>query len=188
MVEFGEWLCEEVLKAVPHRHFTFSIPKIFRKYFLYDRSLLSDLSRCGWESVTVFFQASVPEDDAVPGAVVAIQSFGDFLGFNSHLHVLGTDGCFYGVGMFRVAPRFHRKDLEKIFRYKVFKMLLSKGKITQDLVNMPLSWRHSGFNVFCGPRIHPREKDAMENLARYIIRASFSQESPPWCEPFVVNV
>jgi len=55
-------------------------------------------------------------------------------------------------------------------------MLLSKGIITQDLVNMLLSWRHSGFNVFCGPRIHPREEEAMENLARYIIRASFSQE------------
>ena len=24
----------------------------------------------------------------------------------------------------------------------------------------------------------------MGNLARYIIRASFSQESPPWCDPF----
>ncbi len=44
VVEFGEWLCEEVLKAVPHRHFTFSIPKILRRYFLYDRSLLSGLS------------------------------------------------------------------------------------------------------------------------------------------------
>jgi len=48
--------------------------------------------------------------------------------------------------------------------------------ITQKLINMLLSWCHSGFNVFCGPRIHPREEDAMENLARYIIRASFSQE------------
>ncbi len=55
-------------------------------------------------------------------------------------------------------------------------MLLSKGKITQDLVNMLMSWRHSGFNVFCGPRIQPGEEEAMENLARYIIRASFSQE------------
>jgi len=45
--------------------------------------------------------------------------------------------------------------------------------------NMLLSWRHSGFNVFCGPRIHPREEDAMENLARYIIRASFSQDAQP---------
>ena len=55
-------------------------------------------------------------------------------------------------------------------------MLLSKGKITQDLVNVLMSWRHSSFNVFCGPRIQPGEQEAMENLARYIIRASFSQE------------
>lgn len=41
---------------------------------------------------------------------------------------------------------------------------------------MLLSWRHSGFNVFCGPRIKPGEEEAMKNLARYIIRASFSQE------------
>ena len=34
VVEFGEYLCEEILKAVPHRHFVFSIPKILRRYFL----------------------------------------------------------------------------------------------------------------------------------------------------------
>jgi len=78
--------------------------------------------------------------------------------------------------MFRVAPRFETKQLEEIFRHNVFKMLLSKGKITQDLVNMLISWCHSGFNVFCGPRIQPGDEEAIENLARYIIRASFSQE------------
>jgi hypothetical protein len=41
---------------------------------------------------------------------------------------------------------------------------------------MLLSWCYSGFNVFCGPRIKPTEEEAMENLARYVIRASFSQE------------
>jgi hypothetical protein len=105
--------------------------KILRRYFLYDRSLLSDLSLCGWESLKMFFQEAVPEESAVPGAVIAIQSFGDFLGFNSHLHILGTDGCFYGdpdKSGFRVAPRFETKQLEEIFRHNVFKMLLSKGK------------------------------------------------------------
>lgn len=124
------------------------------------------------------------EKDAVPGSVIALQSFGDFLGFNLHAHVLCTDGCFYGEGMFRVAPRFTTKRLEEIFpakdgifdRHKIFKMLLSKGKITEDLVDMLISWRHSGFNVFCGPKIQPGEEGAIENLARYIIRASFSQE------------
>ena len=176
MVEFGEWLCQEVIKAVPHRRFIFSIPKILRRYFLYDRGVLSELSRCAWESLKEFFQEATREQDAVPGAAVAIQSFGGFLGFNPHLHILGTDGCFYGGGMFRVAPRFETKHLEKIFGHKVFKMLLSKGKITQDLVSMLLSWSHSVFNVFCGPRIQPGDQQAMENLARYIIRASFSQQ------------
>ena len=49
-------------------------------------------------------------------------------------------------------------------------------KITEDLVDMMIGWRHSGFNVYCGPRIQPGEDEAIENLARYIIRASFSQE------------
>ncbi|MFH1082657.1 MAG: hypothetical protein V1751_04625 [Pseudomonadota bacterium] len=79
---------------------------------------------------------------------------------------------------------FIPKDLGKLFRYKVFKMLVSRKKITEDLVDMMKGWRHSGFNVFCSPRIQPCEEEAMENLARYIIRASFSQESPPWCDPF----
>ncbi len=176
VVEFGEWLCQQVIKAVPHRHFVFTIPKILRRYFLYDRILLSELSRCVWESLKAFLQAVVPEKNAIPGAVIAIQSFGDFLGFNPHCHVLVTDGCFYGNGTFRVAPLFEAKDLEHIFQHKLLRMLLSKGKITQDLINILLSWRHSGFNIFCGPRIHPRDEEVMENLTRYIIRASFSQD------------
>ena len=142
----------------------------------------------------VFFQEAFPEERAIPGAVIAIQSFGDFLGFNPHLHVLCSDGCFYGNGSFRVAPRFEIKGLENIFRHNVFKMLLSKEKITEELIDMLINWRHSGFNVFCGPRnrgpalkrwglssrrvrrIQPGDEEAMENLARYIIRASFSQE------------
>ena len=80
-MEFGEWLCEEVLKSVPHRHFVFSMPKFLRRYFLYDRKLLSGLSRCGWESLKEFVSEVVLEKDAVPGAVIAVQTFGDFLGF-----------------------------------------------------------------------------------------------------------
>ncbi len=161
--------CEEVLKDVPHRHFVFSIPKILRRYFLYDRKLLSDLSRCAWETLKEFFKESVPEENAVPGAVVAIHTFGDFLGWHPHLHVLCTDGCFYGNGMFRVAPLFEIKHLEEIFRHKVFKMLLKKEKITGELVELVSGWRHSGFNVFCGSRIQPG-KEAIENLARYELR------------------
>jgi hypothetical protein len=176
VVEFGEWLCQNVIKAVPHRHFVFSIPKILRRYFLYDRSLLLELSRYIWKTLKIYYQSCLPGKNSVPGAVIALQTFGDFLGFNPHGHVLITDGCFPEKGLFVVAPTVKLKYLEKIFRSKIFTLLLAKGKITPDLIKLLKSWRHSGFQVFCGPRIHPRGKASMENLARYIIRASFSQE------------
>jgi hypothetical protein len=78
--------------------------------------------------------------------------------------------------MFRVAPSLDLKKLEAIFRHKVFKMLLAKGRITKDLIDMLSSRCHSGFQVFCGQRLFPQDETAMENLARSILRASFSQE------------
>jgi len=183
VVEFGEWLCMDVLKKAPHRHFIFSLPKILRRYLLYDRKLLAGLSRCAWESLKVFMQQAVPEKAPLPGAAIAIQIFGGFLGFNPHCHILLTDGCFYGdKGMFRVAPPLELKKLEMIFRHKVFRMLLNKGKIKKEMIAMLSSWRHSGFQVFCGNRISPKDETAIENLARYIIRASFSQERMRYLE------
>ena len=40
--------------------------------------------------------ASAIENDPIPGAVIAVQTFGDFLGFNPYCHILVTDGCFCG--------------------------------------------------------------------------------------------
>jgi hypothetical protein len=110
------------------------------------------------------------------GAVIAIQTFGDFLNFNPHCHLLCTDGTFFGSGSFKVAPALDTESLEKLFQHKVLKMLVRKGKISEELIKLIMSWRHSDFNVHCGPRIQPGDEEAMENLARYIVRASFSQE------------
>ncbi len=74
------------------------------------------------------------------------------------------------------------------YHYK--KYLLNKNKICAFagiIVLMLLNWRHSGFNVFCGSRIQPGDEEADGKPARYIIRASFSQESPPWCDPFACH-
>ena len=80
----------------------------------------------------MFLRETVPQRGAVPGAVITIQAFEDLLGFNPHCHVLCTDGCFDEKALFRVAPRFGSEGLKAIFEHKVFRMLLSKGKITPD--------------------------------------------------------
>jgi len=73
---------------------------------------------------------AVPEPADFPGAVIAVQTFGDFPErFLSHCRVLCSDGRFNGRGAFRFAPRFHLRDLESLFRHKVLRMLLARGKI-----------------------------------------------------------
>ena len=49
-------------------------------FSLRPQPVLSDLSRCGWEALKAFYTNGVQESKAVPGAVVAIQTFGLRLG------------------------------------------------------------------------------------------------------------
>ncbi|MBC8421353.1 MAG: transposase [Actinobacteria bacterium] len=177
VLEFGEWLCSNILKKVPHRHFVFSMPKILRIYFLFNRNLLKEISRISWETVKEYYRSTCRKEGANSAAVAVIQTFGDYLSYNPHVHILAADGCFSNDGFF-YAPSINidMKSIEKLFIHKIFKMLLSKNLITANMVDLIHSWRHTGFSTYCGKRINPKDKRSTENLARYIIRASFSQE------------
>jgi len=39
--------------------------RILSRYFLYNRKLLADLSRCVWKSLKVFLQEVIPENDII---------------------------------------------------------------------------------------------------------------------------
>lgn len=174
--KYGQWLLTEVLKKVPHRQWVFSIPKRLRIYFLYDRKLLAKLSQCGWRVIRAYFQSGISDSEAVAGASIAVQTYGDFLNFNPHLHAIVTDGCFLSDGSFQMVSAFSPPDLQAAFQHEVLKMLKKEGKITDAIIDNMLSWHHSGFQVYMGNRLWPDDEDGLENLARYIIRACFSQQ------------
>jgi hypothetical protein len=176
VIEYGEWLLSDVLKKVPHRHWVLSIPKRLRIYFLFDRRLLAKLSQCAFKVIRAYLTHAVPDDGAVPGASIAVQTYGDFSNFNPHLHAIVSDGCFLDDHAFRMAPGLTGPDLEEAFQYEVLKMLKKEGKINDAIIENMRSWHHSGFHVYLGPRIWPDEEKGLENLARYIIRACFSQQ------------
>jgi len=152
VIEFGEWLCTDVLKSVPHRQWVFSIPKRLRIYFMYDRKLLAKLSRCAWKVLSAYLKQTTTDSNN-PGAVIAVQTFGDFQNFHPHLHIIATDGCFADNGIFQKGQHPNPQYLENLFRYEALKMLKSKGKINQMIIENMLSWHHSGFNVYCGNTI-----------------------------------
>lgn len=176
VIEFGEHLCENVLKQVPHRQWVFSLPKRLRIYFMFDRTLLKKLCLCAWNVLSSYLIQSIPHDDTTPAAIVSIHTFGDFQNFHPHLHILAPDGCFREDGSFTLSPTPSPSDLEEPFRQEVFKMLKKEGKINDFIIENMMSWHHSGFNVYCGAPIWPHDEEGMEKLARYVVRAAFSKE------------
>ncbi len=143
---------------------------------MYDRKLLAKLSKCGWNVIRAFLKSAAAYDDAAAGASIAVQTYGDFLNFNPHLHAIVSDGCFHPDGSFQMAPGFDPDDLEEAFQYEVLKMLKKEGKINDAAIENMLSWHHSGFHVYVGNRVWPDDESGLENLAKYIVRACFSQE------------
>jgi len=83
---------------------------------------------------------------------------------------------------FARAPAFDWDKLEELFKQKIFRLLLNEGRIPEEFIEKLGTWRHSNFHVFCGDPIEPGNETSMGNLARYIIRASLSQERMTYVE------
>lgn len=63
----------------------------------------------------------------------------------------------------------------EIFRARLLCVLLEQGVITQELIDMLMSWNHnSGFNVHVRGQIDGADGEAIENIARYMSRAAIS--------------
>ncbi len=165
-----------MLPPIPHRQYVCTIPKMLRVYFRNDRRLLGTLSQCAYACVKAFFQATLKKPQAVPGVIVAIQTFGEMANFHPHLHAIVSDGLFAANGWLSVVPDIDVKKLERLFRHKVFTLLRREGKIDDALIKMLVGWRHSGFSIHYQVGIGSQDQPRREKLAQYILRAPFSQE------------
>jgi len=118
-LQFSEWLINEVLEEVTHQQYMFTIPKIIRLYFKYDRHLLGKLCLCAWETIKEFFGACLPKG-TVPGAVISIQTWGNMgANFHPHLHGLVSKGAFDAHGVFYPLPWIDTQRMALLFRDKV---------------------------------------------------------------------
>ncbi len=85
------WMREKLILDTPHRQVAFTIPRMLRIFFKYNRSLLSELCLCGKEALVKFFKATTGNYIA-PGIIAVIQTFGNRLNFHPHLHFLVIEG------------------------------------------------------------------------------------------------
>jgi hypothetical protein len=175
---WAERMVEAVLPDVGYVQFVFTIPKMLRRAFLFDRSLYSDLCRAAYQATRKFFEAQFPSlKKAVPAMVVAPQSFGSLLNFHPHTHACSSLGVFTRDGVFHAVPDdIDFAPLEELFREEVFRFLLKKEKITEERIELLRSWRRSGFHVNADRRVAQGDRLELERLLQYMERPPVSLE------------
>ena len=72
---------EEVLEAVGHAQWVFTVPKMLRPFFLRHRELLGDLCRAAWDTVREMLAAGAAEEIR-PAMVAVVQTFGQRVNFH----------------------------------------------------------------------------------------------------------
>ena len=171
---WAAWIKDNVLQNIPHRQWVFTIPKVLRKLFHRDRTLLAQLARSAGDAIYELFRAIFPLKSYKPGFILSIQTFGDLLTWHPHIHCLVTDGVFDSTGNFHPLSHFDPSKAHIIFREKVFAMLKHHNRISDVLIDKMRSWHHSGFSVHTDVSIQKNDNLALLNLAQYIIHPSFS--------------
>ena len=170
---FVEWVTEEVLEAVDHRQYVWTIPRVLRPAFRKDRKLLGTLSRCAWISLRQYAEAVLGEG-FVPGAVVAIQTYGDELNPHEHIHLLASDSAWTPDGSSDSMGEVDSEVLTRLFQHQVLEAMVAERRLSRDFAQKLRSWHPSGFGVYRGRPIQSDDRPALERLAAYLLRPSFA--------------
>jgi len=171
---FGEQVRYEIVYPVPHRQYVFTIPKRLRCYFRNNRKLLGHLCLAARDSLRNFLCDQLYLPDGQVGMILVIHTFGEYLGWHPHLHILCADGLFRGSGLFHCMQPTVLERLERLFRDAVLKFLIKAGKIDQVTADQICSWPHSGFGIDNGKVIAKNDGAGLERVAQYILRNPFS--------------
>jgi len=109
---------------------------------------------------------------ATPAAVLNLQTAGESLNWNPHLHGLLADGLFTKDGTFMPFKEIDQGKLTAKFCEGVLSALSKRELITDNDVAQILSQQHSGFNVWLGDPFQDEESEKF--VARYIERGPIS--------------
>ncbi len=143
------------------------------RYFLHHRELLGNMATIAYETVREMMAAAVDEPDARPGMVGVIQTFSSSLKWNPHIHAIVTRGVFLcdSNGRWHPIPYVDAHKAELVFRHKLLRFLRDRDLISEERIDLLLSWEHSGFSVHNHTTVYPSDTEGLYRLACYLHRA-----------------
>ena len=127
---WGRWLTTEVLLQRPHRHWVLTMPPEIRALFRTRRRLLTKLLSSGAWLLRQHIQRTCPNPKAMAGVIAVLQTWGDTLNWNPHLHLLATRGCLTPTGRWYPAGYTSYTILARAWREVVLNLLVRAAAIT----------------------------------------------------------
>jgi hypothetical protein len=171
-VIFAQVLESEVLAPVPLRHIVWTLPKRIRVYFKYDRKLHDLIFESAWKTLVHFYGKL-----GTPGAVMSLQTSGEALNHQPHIHSIVADGYFDPSGNFQQITTPDTTAMERSFAFTLLTKLEGKGLLESDTVSSILEQQHTGFGVWAGEVVAPEDQSRRLFQARYIDRCPLSLEN-----------
>jgi len=132
------------------------------------------MSRLASETIRELMAAAADDKTLCPGMVTFIQVFGNMLNPHPHLHALVSRGGWTPSGEWIPVPYVDPKAAERLFRHKVLRFLRREEVLSQERLELLLSWRNSGFSVHNDVRLPAGDTKALEVLVRYMSRPAVS--------------
>ena len=151
-------------------------PRCLRPYFLFHRELLGRLCHAGWQVVRELMATAVGDPSFQPGMVAVVQTAGDLLTWHPHVHALASRGGWDRHGRWTPVPFVDPTAAERLFRHRVIALLRAEGLLSQERIELLLSWRHSGFSAHNATTVAAGDTTSIERLARYLLRAPVAVE------------
>ena len=183
-----EDLSQSLVERLPpqgYRHIVITVPNKMglRKRFLQDPSLHRQMGRLIHRTLSAWLANQTPcpgngdeKGRALPGIIMATQSFGDELNTHPHFHLLVSNGVFTQVGDFHSLGTWDQASLQERIRQAVTRSLVARQLLQPQSAETLLSWplEKSGFSLFIGPSMAlPGESEDVQRVLRYILRSSF---------------
>ena len=177
----GDWIAYTVCFNLPHRQFVFTMPRPLRGIFRKRRKLLHHLFQVATTCLRDWMRIRLDLPDGQLAAVAAVQTFGDYLVFHPHLHVLAATGLVDRENRFHLMPVESIKPLSELFRHRFIETLQREKLISAKKARQLLGWKHSGFSLDAGEKpVASHDVEGRRRLAEYLLRAPFSLEKITW--------
>ena len=171
-----EFISHRLFPGLTYRHFVFTMPDFLCTWFYRHPELLSDLMRTGYVCLKDVFQTT-SRDALDIGVVMVLQTAGRPATYNSHLHMIVTEGGLTLDNKWKPVSYIPFEMMHKKWQHYLLCMMKERINHPRAQADIDKAWRDypKGFVAFIDKGRAPEKGEGLaEYLAKYLVSPPIS--------------